>query len=98
MPLSDADLDHLADLARLDVEPDARDALRDDVARLLAYVAQLQAIDVSGVEPLLRPSEVVDVLRDDVLETGLEREALEALAPGWADGRVVVPRTVDEGG
>jgi aspartyl-tRNA(Asn)/glutamyl-tRNA(Gln) amidotransferase subunit C len=98
MPLTDADLDHVADLARLDLAADDREALRVDLERLLAYVALLQEADVEGVEPMLRPALALDVLRDDVVRPGIGAAALEALAPAWRDGRLQVPRTVDQDG
>jgi aspartyl-tRNA(Asn)/glutamyl-tRNA(Gln) amidotransferase subunit C len=96
MELTDADLDHVADLARLDIAHGDRDALRGDLERLLAYVALLQEADVDGVEPMVRPLPLADVLRDDVPGAAGGRETLEALAPAWLDGRVKVPRTVDQ--
>ena len=57
MALDDATLDHLAELARLELADDDRAALRVDLERLLGYLAQLQAVDVSAVEPMARPWE-----------------------------------------
>ncbi len=57
MALDDATLDHLAELARLELADDDRAALRVDLERLLGYLAQLQAVDVSAVEPLAGPWE-----------------------------------------
>jgi aspartyl-tRNA(Asn)/glutamyl-tRNA(Gln) amidotransferase subunit C len=96
MALSDADLDHVADLARLELAADERESLRGDLERLLAYVALLGEADVAGVEPMLRPAALVDVLRDDVAVAASGSGMLEALAPAWHQGRVRVPRTVDQ--
>ena len=96
MALSDADLEHVADLARLELEADERESLRSDLGRLLAYVALLQEADVEGVEPMVRPTPLVDVLRDDVAVAASGSALLEALAPAWHEGRAQVPRTVDQ--
>jgi aspartyl-tRNA(Asn)/glutamyl-tRNA(Gln) amidotransferase subunit C len=97
MALSDAALDHVAALARLELDGDAREALRADLEGMLGYVARLQRVDVAGVEPMTRPHEAIDVLRDDEVTTTSGRGALERLAPAWSEGRVKVPRTVDDG-
>jgi Asp-tRNA(Asn)/Glu-tRNA(Gln) amidotransferase C subunit len=47
---------------------------------------------------MLRPALALDVLRDDVVRPGIGAAALEALAPAWRDGRLQVPRTVDQDG
>jgi len=101
MTLRDADIDHLADLARLDVAADDRAALRNDIERLLAYVAMLQEVDVDGVAPLLRPTLAGDGLRPDGREDGsapLRTHALTSLSAERQGGRIVVPRTVDQDG
>lgn len=108
MPLDDATLDHLAELARLELVGDARDALRHDLARLLDYLAQLQGVDVRGVAPMTRPFEETNAAAAEGLPSGCRADALdtehaltpaqlERLAPGWLEGRVRVARTVDDG-
>jgi len=57
MVLDEATLDHLAELARLELADDDRAALRIDLERLRGYLAQLQAGDVSAVEAMARPWE-----------------------------------------
>jgi aspartyl-tRNA(Asn)/glutamyl-tRNA(Gln) amidotransferase subunit C len=95
MTLTDAELDHLADLARLDLAGEEREALRDDIGRVLGYVALLQEVDVTGVAPLLRPMPLADVLREDVAGPPADGRALAALTATLVEGRLRVPRTVD---
>ena len=108
MPLDDTTLDHLAELARLELVGDARNALRHDLARVLDYLAQLQGVDVSGVAPMTRPFEEAGAAATQALPSGCRADALdteraltaaevERLAPGWLEGRVRVARTVDDG-
>lgn len=109
MRVDDGDLRHLADLARLELDEDEASALRDDLSRLIAYLAQLQAVDVAGVEPMRAPlaDEGVGPQALDLPGTRADRvderralapEVLEALAPATQQGRVRVARTVDESG
>jgi aspartyl-tRNA(Asn)/glutamyl-tRNA(Gln) amidotransferase subunit C len=91
----DVDIDHVAELARLTVAPEERAQLHADVRRLLAFVAQLQEVDVEGVEPMLRPVPLEDALRDDVVVPGLD-DALGRLGAESQEGRLKVPRTVDK--
>ena len=109
MALDDAALDHLADLARLELDEEERTALRLDLARLLDYLAHLQGVDVEGVAAMTRPEPDVAPahqggpppgLRSDAVseERRLPPETLEALAPAWQEGRFRVARTVDDAG
>lgn len=99
--LDDADLDHLAALARLDLDPARRDGLRADLEKVLGYVDRLAGFDDPSTEPLRHPAHdgaplnVRDLRRDEpdpaaptAFDAGLERR----------EDRVVVPRTVDADG
>jgi len=101
--LDDDQLQALARLARLDLTTADREALGADLERILDYVERLAAFDDPTTEPLRHPNQGADGhvptdLRPDVPAAGLSRAALEALAPAWRDGRVEVPRTVDQDG
>ncbi len=109
MALDDTSLDHLADLARLELADEERDELRVELERLLGYLAQLQSVDVSGVVPMSRPFDSDDGAhhrrgppgcRSDAVtsERTLAVEWLERLAPAWMGERFRVARTVDESG
>jgi aspartyl-tRNA(Asn)/glutamyl-tRNA(Gln) amidotransferase subunit C len=102
--LDDRELDALAQLARLDLTGVDRVALRADLERVLGYVDRLEAFDDPSVEPLRPPAlgaaATVEPagLRPDAPAPGLTTSAVQALAPAWRDGRVEVPRTVDQDG
>jgi aspartyl-tRNA(Asn)/glutamyl-tRNA(Gln) amidotransferase subunit C len=44
-------IEHLAKLASLELDPKEREALEKDLQKIIAYVDELQAIDVEGVPP-----------------------------------------------
>ena len=105
----DTDLTHLATLARLELGDVERGPLRADLSRLVAYLAQLQEVDVEGVAAMHRPldeasrddtARQLPGTRADVIDErrALAPDVLEALAPATQGGRVRVARTVDESG
>jgi aspartyl-tRNA(Asn)/glutamyl-tRNA(Gln) amidotransferase subunit C len=67
----------VARLARLSLSSEEAEGLRGDLARILDYVAKLEEVDVSGVEPLAHPVPLEMLLRE--VSPG-ELEADEALA------------------
>ncbi|HZJ09762.1 MAG TPA: Asp-tRNA(Asn)/Glu-tRNA(Gln) amidotransferase subunit GatC [Trueperaceae bacterium] len=95
--VDDAVLDHLQRLARLSVPEDEREAVKRDLGKVLAFVAQLREVDVDGVEELTRPVTPTGAAREDVLAPSLPRELALAIAPATRDGFFEVPRTVEEG-
>ena len=91
-----AQLDHLALLARLELTPEEREAMRADLNSILGYFEQLRAVDTDGVEEMQRPVDLVNVLREDVPGERFGPEVVAALAPEMQDGFVRVPRTVEQ--
>lgn len=87
---------HLARLARLALTDAELDSFAGQLDAILGYVSQVQAVDVSGVEPTDNPLKSVNVTRPDVPEPCLPRELVLAEAPEAIDGRFAVPRILGE--
>ena len=49
-------IEHLAELARLSVEPEEAARLGGELERILAYLAALQSVDVGGVPEFRMPA------------------------------------------
>ncbi|MBP9822191.1 MAG: Asp-tRNA(Asn)/Glu-tRNA(Gln) amidotransferase subunit GatC [Candidatus Pacebacteria bacterium] len=63
--LSDKELDHIAKLARVNIEPDKRDQLKKDLSAILGYIEKLNKADTSSVEPLYQTTGLVNTARTD---------------------------------
>ena len=64
------------------------------LAGMLDHFADIDALDLSAVEPMTQPLPLVNVLRDDVVQPGLDRDEVLAAAPAAVDGRVRVPPVI----
>ena len=98
MKISDDQLAHLESLARIELEPAERDALRDDLSRILEYFETLSELDTEGVEEMVRPVPLENVLRRDEVRESLSREVVLDIAVETEDGFLKVPRTVEGDG
>ena len=58
----------LAQLARLDVSEAEIDEFAVEISKILEYVEQLQAADVTGLEPTYQVTGLTNVMRDDVIK------------------------------
>ena len=94
MRLDDAGLDHLARLARLRLTPEERVSLREDLERILEYMATLDAVDPGGDPGAPEATGGADWLRDDEVLPPLTNEAALAAAPETLDGHFAVPAVV----
>ena len=81
-------------LARLDVTPDEVQRITSQMAGMLEHFADIDALDLSDVEPMTQPYPLSNVFREDVVVTGLDREEVLANAPAAEDGRFRVPPIV----
>ena len=91
----DLRLDHVAQLARIALTPEEKARFATQLGDVLAYVAQLNEVDVSGVEPTAHAFPVVNVWAEDVAEPGLSAEDALRNAPEARDNMFVVPKVVD---
>ena len=46
-------IDHIAHLSRLQFEGDKKDAIRNDLGRIINFMEKLQEVDTENVEPLI---------------------------------------------
>ena len=91
---------HLARLARLALTDAELDSFAGQLDAILTHVSQIQAVDVTGVEPTDNPlSDVfkdVDVTRSDETTPCLTQQEALAEAPAAVEGRFAVPRILGE--
>jgi aspartyl-tRNA(Asn)/glutamyl-tRNA(Gln) amidotransferase subunit C len=81
MSLTPQEVKAVAHLARLELSDDELAAMTRQLGAILDYVAQLQQLDVDGVEPLAHALPVSNVFRDDEPAPSLPVEEALANAP-----------------
>ncbi len=81
----------VARLARLDLTPDEIERATEKLGDMLDHFADIDALDLSAIEPMNQPLPIVNVMRDDVVEPCLDRDEVLAAAPQAEDGRFRVP-------
>ena len=89
--ISSDDVAKVARLARLDLDDAALEAATSQLDDMLGHFADIDALDLAGVEPMTQPYPLVNVLRDDVVAPGLDRDEVLAAAPDPVEGRFRVP-------
>ena len=87
---------HVARLARLSFSDAELDELASQLSAILDHAADVEALDVSGVEPTSHPIPSHNVMRADELRPSLERDEVLAQAPAVADGQFRVPPVLGE--
>jgi aspartyl-tRNA(Asn)/glutamyl-tRNA(Gln) amidotransferase subunit C len=96
MAIDRAAVDHVARLARLDLSEEERERMRVEMTNILEHAAQIQALDLDGVEPTSHAIPLKNVMRTDEVKPSLSQEEALAIAPRAEDGRFMVPRIVED--
>jgi aspartyl-tRNA(Asn)/glutamyl-tRNA(Gln) amidotransferase subunit C len=91
----DLRFDHVANLARLALTAEEKARFAAQLGDVLAYVGQLNEVDISGIEPTAHAFPVVNVWAEDVPEPGLSVEDALRNAPQTRDNMFVVPKVVE---
>ena len=99
MALTFKDIERVANLARLELRPDETEHTLNQLNGFFALVAQMEAVNTDGVEPLAHPAallgEVALRLRDDIASEPNQREASQASAPAVERGLFLVPNVIE---
>jgi len=85
----------VAHLARIKTPDDRLEPLAGELNGIMAWIDQLNEVDVVGVEPMTSNVAQPLRLRDDVVTDGAKVEAVLSNAPKSADGFYVVPKVVE---
>ncbi|AQR61812.1 asparaginyl/glutamyl-tRNA amidotransferase subunit C [Brevundimonas sp. LM2] len=95
MAIDAATVRKVAHLARIKTPDDRLEPLAGELNTIMAWIDQLNEVDVEGVEPMTSNVAQALRLRDDVVTDGDRVEAVLSNAPQSADGFYVVPKVVE---
>jgi aspartyl-tRNA(Asn)/glutamyl-tRNA(Gln) amidotransferase subunit C len=94
MEVNDALIDNLSHLARLEFDAVEKEAIRQDLQKMIHFVEKLGELDTTGVEPLLHMSPEINVLREDTPQASLPREQALSAAPATGGIYFEVPKVI----
>lgn len=93
--ITTSDISHLATLSGLSLADDETESLRADIENIISYINTLDELDVSGVEPTYQVTDLVNVMREDVVDqSGVTREQLLGLAAESVDTQIKVQKVL----
>lgn len=78
MKITEEIVDHIAHLSRLEFEGEKKEAIRQDLERIVGFMDKLQEVETDDVEPLIFMTKEVNSLREDeAIETITQDQALK---------------------
>ncbi len=95
MKLTVEQVRHVATLARLSLTPEEEERYATQLSAVLEAVAQLQELDVSGVEPTSHATLAASLLREDATRPSLPPDKALANAPARVGTSFAVPKILE---
>jgi len=94
MEVTNALVDKLAHLSRLEFNAADKEGIKNDLQRMISFVEKLDELDLEGTTPLLHMSANVNVLREDEIKGSVSREEALKNAPAHDDKFFKVPKVI----
>ena len=102
MSLTTLDIQRIANLARLALQPDEEARMLEKINGFFGIVEQISAVDTTGVVPMAHPvdamrnnPEMALRLRADAVSETNQREANQQSAPAVENGLFLVPKVIE---
>ena len=94
MEINDELIDKLATLSRLQFDAVEKQAVKNDLQKMLGFIDKLNEIDTSGVSPLVHVSTSVNAFREDEAGDSFTREQALLNSPGDSEEFFTVPKVI----
>jgi aspartyl-tRNA(Asn)/glutamyl-tRNA(Gln) amidotransferase subunit C len=95
MAVTTADIEKIAHLARIRIEPEDTEEVAQRISDILVMVDTMQAVDTGNIEPMANPLDATQRLRaDDVTETDRSDE-FQQIAPHTEQNLYLVPKVIE---
>ncbi|RMH35554.1 MAG: Asp-tRNA(Asn)/Glu-tRNA(Gln) amidotransferase subunit GatC [Nitrospirae bacterium] len=95
MAITQAEVEHMARLARLDLSEQEKALFCEQLSHILSYMDQLRQVPTDGVPHTSTVIEQSNAFRDDIPTPSLPVQAVIANAPEAVDGFFVVPKILE---
>lgn len=95
MSLDETQVNNIAQLARIEINPDDIAHYTRDLSNILSMVDQLQQTSTENVPPLSNPLEQNQRLRPDKVSESNQRDKFLQNAPLTEEGLFLVPKVIE---
>ena len=95
MSLDAKDVEKISHLARLQIDPEKKEAYAKDLSGILDFIAQMGSVDTNDVEPMAHPLDQAQRLRPDIVQENDQRGLFQSIAPSVEAGLYLVPKVIE---
>ncbi|SFF27641.1 aspartyl/glutamyl-tRNA(Asn/Gln) amidotransferase subunit C [Paenibacillus catalpae] len=95
MSITIKDVEHVANLARLELSNEEKEQFTGQLNAILKYAEKLDGLDTDNVEPTSHVLPITNVMREDITRESLPIEKVLLNAPDEEDGQIKVPAVLE---
>jgi aspartyl-tRNA(Asn)/glutamyl-tRNA(Gln) amidotransferase subunit C len=95
MSITNKDVEHVANLARLELSETDKVTFTEQLNAILKYAEQLNELNTDNVEPTSHAMPLSNVMRDDKARESLPLETVLLNAPDEEEGQFKVPAVLE---
>lgn len=95
MSITIKDVEHVANLARLELSNEEKEQFTGQLNAILKYAEKLNSLDTDNVEPTSHVLPITNVMREDITCESLPIEKVLLNAPDEEDGQIKVPAVLE---
>ncbi|WP_308636059.1 Asp-tRNA(Asn)/Glu-tRNA(Gln) amidotransferase subunit GatC [Paenibacillus silvisoli] len=95
MSITIKDVEHVANLARLELSEQEKEQFTGQLNAILKYAEKLNELQTDDVEPTSHVLPVHNVMREDVVRESVSNETALRNAPDEEDGQFKVPAVLE---
>ena len=95
MKITKEQVEHVANLARLNLTQEETEHLTKDMESIIAFADKINSLDINDIEPTAHIIPINNVFRDDIIKPSMDREELLSNAPNKENGCFSVPKIVE---
>lgn len=88
-------VEHVANLARLELSGEEKEQFASQLSAILKYAEKLDELDTEGIEPTSHVLPVTNVMREDAVRESVSNETALRNAPDDEDGQFKVPAVLE---
>ncbi|GFN29751.1 Asp-tRNA(Asn)/Glu-tRNA(Gln) amidotransferase subunit GatC [Paenibacillus xylaniclasticus] len=95
MSITANDVEHVANLARLELTDEEKETFTVQLNAILKYAEKLNELNTDGVEPTSHVLPLANVMRADEVRPSVSNETALRNAPDDEDGQIKVPAVLE---
>ncbi|HIA35622.1 MAG TPA: Asp-tRNA(Asn)/Glu-tRNA(Gln) amidotransferase subunit GatC [Flavobacteriales bacterium] len=96
MKLDEKMVDKIAELSKLEFNKNEKEAILEDMNKMLIFIDKLNEIDTDDVEPLIHMTHEINVLREDDAENTISQQEALKNAPSKDSTYFKIPKVLDK--